>query len=193
MAWTGTTTQLDPIVLKFNGAVINSTTVSTVMGQSTRGRDLYGGAASVHMTTGTDVIRIPFNSANGKMVIAAEVMGGVGTFYGTIALRLPPSSDQLSWQTKSGLGTSTAESGWEVIASTQSYLATATNSAMYAFGPFDSARYGHWFGGTSSASIDKYQPYLEVMVGQATSTAFLAMQSTTLNFIGVNVWAYELP
>jgi len=206
MAWTGTTTYFIPILAKVTqsgvgSAIPGSTTAVT---GSTLQRDGAGAGTGVTLTTGTDVVRIPYGSANGKMLVYAEYvsLGTTVATYPSIALRIPPTTDYFAWQSGGrNVGTSTAETGWKLITSTISITAASSNSTVTGvFGPFDSARYGHIMP-SSSNGINAGQPYLECMINLSTvagaSLTYLStktvMSSTDLEYVRCNVTAFELP
>ena len=194
MAWAGTTTEHDCVVCKLNGVVL----ASTNYGYSSLGHDVATGKipGSCKLSTGTDVVRFPFNQPNGKMIILGEWSGSVITTacYPGILLRKPESSDGLAWRSPADAGTSTAESGWERIYSTAAILCATSQAYTVAYGPFESAKYGNVFLSASSNGINIGQPYLEVMfqLSSVGSTDTL-VNTTTLNMVVGNVMAFELP
>jgi hypothetical protein len=201
MAWAGTTTEYDPVVLAYDTVKLCSTTLTqkTSMGST----DATGvGAGMIRLSTHTDVVRFPYNSANGKMVIMGQLISpDTSVGYVAVALRYPMSSDALAWQQQGSKilsGASTLDLGWNIMFSTN--FASGTSLAIaFVAGPFDSAKYGHNFGGTSSNGIDKYQSYIEAMFMMTTGGSTAATKQTFLNSASssrtelFNVCAFELP
>jgi hypothetical protein len=202
MTWTGTTTFCNPILLKPNCAVVNSTVPVGFSYASSDGFDMTPISGGVQLSTGTDVVRIPVRHGGSRMIMVVQYKGFMypGTInYPTICLRHPSSTDNVAWQTKYG-GTSTMNSGWDLITTTASFgLATTNNVMMAAFGPFDTARYGHTFLTATSAGLAQGQTYLECMfslsTGMATasnSTSVCVTNSTTLMFNSASLVVYEI-
>jgi hypothetical protein len=206
MAWTGTTTYMIPILAKvvlsgIGSAIPGSTTAVT---GSTLQRDAAGAGTGVTLTTGTDVVRFPYGSANGKMVLYAEYvsLGTTVATYPAIALRIPPTTDYYAWQSGGrSIGTSSEETGWKLLTSTLGVTAASSNSTVTGvFGPFDPAKYGHVMS-ASSNGINAGQPYLECMFNLSTvagapgtyQSTKTFLSSTTLEYVRCNVTAFELP
>ena len=187
-----TTTEFDPIIL--NGGV---KAFSTAVTPSTGMQSTQGPPGWISLTTAGDVVRIPFNKPDGKMCIEAvywNACTGSTAVYAALALRNPPSTDKVAWRAPgTGIGTSTAESGWQMVRSTGVMLATSTQCQTFVFGPFESARYGHVMA-ASSNGIDAKQPFLEVMFGYSTAaTGTWAQLATNAPVGGYYVKAVELP
>jgi len=162
MAWAGTTTELSPHQLVSGTFKMISTNFLNSTVESTNA-DLSQIPGGLKLTTGTDVVRLPFHKPDGKMVIYGYINGaGSTTVFPAIALRLPESSDGLAWRSPVHAGTSTENTGWHVIRSTSATIGSSGREA-FVTGPFETAKYGLNFFGTSSASIDVNQSYLEVM------------------------------
>ena len=188
-----TTTEFDPVLMYRNSVKPLSTAVigSTAM---------YSTAAPpgcLSLSTAGDVVRFPFNRPDGKMVIEVTYWNpctGSTAVYPAIALRNPPSTDKIAWRAPAtGIGTSTAESGWAVFQSTAVMVATSVQCQTYEFGPFESARFGHVMA-ASSNGIDAKQPYLEAMFGYSTKAAGTwAALATNAPVGGYYISAVELP
>jgi hypothetical protein len=192
MAIAGTTTYVDPTVLNF-GVKLASTNTDGSTKIVDAGAYIPGYR---RLTTGTDVVRVPFNSANGKMVINAIFCAPAtsANLYPYINLRLPPSTDKLAWRAPAaGIGTSTADSGWKLMVSTATQACASSETMAVVFGPFESAKYGHVMA-ASSAGIDAMQPYLEFQIALSTgSTGSDYTDSTTLHYVCAHINAFELP
>ena len=189
-----TTTEFIPTKMYAGSCVPYSTAVvgSTAMYSTA------GGPGAISLTTAGDVVRIPFGRPDGKMAISVtyhETITASTAVYAACALRNPPSTDRRAWRALgTGIGTSTAESGWAVIQSTAVMTATSIQLQTYLFGPFESARYGQTMGGTSTNSIDKGQLFLEMMFGYSTKTSGTwAALATNAPAGGYYVTAVELP
>lgn len=191
MAWAGTTTYIDSPQLAVEKVVIQTTNTAG----STKMQNEAALPGGVRLTTGTDVVRFPYNSVDGMMVIAAYFNESTSVAgYPVIMLRNPPTTDGRAWRAKTHIGTSTAESGWTLIASTASITLTTAQSALVTFGPFESAKWGHVFPGASSNGIDKDQQYIEAMIRLSTvGSTDTVMNSTTLWSGAINVISFELP
>jgi len=188
-----TTTEFDPVVLQKNSCIPFST--ATV--PSTGMNSTQGPPGCISLTTAGDVVRIPFNKPDGLMMIEASYWNpatGSTAMYAAMALRNPPSTDRIAWRAPAtGIGTSTAESGWQMVQSTGRILATSTQMQTFLFGPFETARYGHVMA-ASSNGIDANQPFLEVMFGYSTAAAGTwAALATNAPAGGYYVKAMELP
>ena len=188
-----TTTENDPVLMYKDTVKPLSTAVITSTGMFSTSAP----PGWLSLTTAGDVVRFPFNRPDGKMVIEAiywNVATGSSDMYPAIALRNPPSTDNLAWRAPAtGIGTSTAETGWKMVQSTATLIATSTQAQSYLFGPFESARYAHVMA-SSSNGIDAKQPFLEVMFGYSTKAAgtYVAL-STNAPVGGYMVHAIELP
>jgi hypothetical protein len=153
------------------------------------------GQPGLSVTTG-EYIRIPYSQKDGNMVIKALYLAHTGStaIYPAVAIRNPPTTQKLSWRGPgTGIGTSTAESGWSVQQSTAVMTATSTESQEYVFGPFEVARYGIFAAGTSFGHVGANQSYIECVFGYSTKAAGTAMALTT-NVAGtIYVQAFEVP
>lgn len=175
-----TTTEMDPVLLyrdtlkALGGPVVNSS-----IGYVSTNAAAFDIPGAVNLTTANDVIRLPFNRADGKMAIIAQfnIGGSTVAWYPALALRLPPSTDKRAWRTTHAVGTSTAETGWVMIRST---VATDGSSGRYTYvaGPFESAKYGHCFS-ASSAGIDAGQMFLECSLLASSVAAGTYVKATT--------------
>jgi hypothetical protein len=127
------------------------------------------------------------------MVIVATYLENSTIGYPAIHLRNPPSTDNVAWRAPgTGIGTSTAASGWKTIESTSSVELTTAQMAICTFGPFESARYGHVMA-ASSNGIDAKQPFLECVFDLSTATGSDFLDSTGVHFAACNIQAFELP
>jgi hypothetical protein len=188
-----TTTEFDPMLLARDSCLPFSTAIVTSTGMNST----QGPPGCISLTTAGDVVRIPFNRPDGRMLIEASYWNtctGSTAVYAAMALRNPPSTDKLAWRAPgTGIGTSTAESGWSMVRSTARILATSTGMQTFVFGPFETARYGHVMA-ASSNGIDAKQPFLEVMFGYSTAAAGTwAALATNAPAGGYYVKAMELP
>ncbi|MFA5347766.1 MAG: hypothetical protein WC294_06485 [Methanoregula sp.] len=184
-----TTTELDPILF-YRDRVITQTTNIAGSTAMMRAQAFPGG---IRLSTAGDVVRIPFNRPDGKMVIVATYLENSTIGYPAIHLRNPPSTDRVAWRAPgTGIGTSTAASGWKTIESTSSVELTTAQIAMVTFGPFESARYGHVMA-ASSNGIDAKQPFLECVFDLSTATGSDFLDSTGVHFAACNIQAFELP
>jgi hypothetical protein len=190
-----TTTEFTPIQLyKDSAKVANASTACLSTGMySTQGLP-----GAISLTTCGDVVRIPFERSDGLMAIEMAMYGVTAStaVYPAIALRIPPSTDKRKFQGPiTGIGTSTAETGWAVVQSTAVMSGSSTIVQTYVFGPFESAEYGHTMGGTSTNSIDAGQMFLECMFGHTTKAAGTWLSLSTNNTLGgsMNIRAFELP
>ena len=202
MAWTGTTTQYDSVVLALDTIKLMSTTLGglTTM-PSTDATGVQPGM--IRLTTHTDVVQFPINSANGKMVIMGHMIGpDTSVGYVAIAMRFPMSSDGLAWQQEKGkiiAGASTQELGWKMFYSTN-FASGSSRTLSFVAGPFDNAKFGLNMGASSTTYIDKGQSYYECMfmmttAGASTSVTpvtFLTAASSSRSQL-YNVCAFELP
>ena len=193
MAWAGTTTHYDPTTLSIGAIALCSTTLDC---ESTVDHDNASGVAPgmVRLTTHTDVVHVPFNRPDGKMVIYGNMFApDTSVGYIAVAVRLPESSDGCAWRSPVDAGSSTEEAGWKMFYTTN-FAAGSSLGIAFGVGPLESAKYGHNFGGTSSNSIDKYQPFLEIMcmMTTAATTTFLNAASSSRSEL-FNVGAFELP
>lgn len=193
MAWAGTTTEFDPIVLGWNTVKVSTDNYlvnTTVEHSAATGH----AAGTIRLTTHTDVVRIPFNQPGGKMVIFANLLApDTSVGYCAVALRYPESSDKMAWRSPVDAGSSTQESGWKMFYSTN-FAAATSQGISFVAGPFESARYGNVFPSASSNGIDKMQPYLEAMFMMTTASgiAFLTAASSSRGQL-TNITAFELP
>ena len=189
-----TTTEFIPVKLyKDQCVVANDSTACLSTGMySTQGLP-----GAVSLTTAGDVVRIPFGRPDGLMVVEMAIYGVTGSTacYPAIALRTPASTDKRAWRAKAtGIGTSTAESGWTVVQSTAVMSGSSTIVNTFVFGPFESAQYGHVMA-ASSRSINAGQQYLECMFGMTTKAAGTWLSISTNNTLGgsMNIRGFELP
>jgi hypothetical protein len=201
MAWTGTTTQFDSVVLALDTVKLCSTTLK---GLSTmHSTDATGvSPGMIRLSTHTDVVQFPINSANGKMVIFGHLIApDTSVGYVAVALRFPMSSDNLAWQQEKSriiAGASTMDLGWKMFWSTNFASGTSASFAFVA-GPFDNAKFGLNMGASSTTYIDKYQSYYECMFMMTTGNSTSATVPTFLNAASssraelFNVCAFELP
>ena len=188
-----TTTEFDPVLLYKDRCIAHSTAVITSTGMFSTSAP----PGWISLTTAGDVVRIPFNRPDGLMAIKVIYMNpatGSTAMYAAMALRNPPSTDKVAWRAPAaGIGTSTAETGWQMVQSTSVFVATSTQAQQYDFGPFETARYGHVMA-ASSNGIDAKQPFLEVMVGYSTKAAGTwAALATNAPVGGYYLSAIELP
>ena len=192
MAWAGTTTEFDPIVLGWE--TVKVSTNNSLVNSTVEHDDATGHApGTLRLTTHTDVVRFPYNQPNGKMVIFANLLApDTSIGYCAVAVRYPESSDGVAWRSPPHAGTSTAESGWKMFYSTNFSAATSQGISFVA-GPFESAKWGNW-SATSTRSIDANQPFLEMMFMMTTAadTAFLVAASSSRSEL-MNVAAFEVP
>lgn len=198
MVTQGTSTDYSPIQAN-NAAIVGSTNVT--MSSGVVSAMLNPGAFRI--TTGSDVIKLYAERPDGKMAIAVRYIHppAAGAYYGTMAVRQPPTSDGRAWRGQYGIGTSTAESGWRMFTTTAS-VTLATSEGMHAvFGPFETAKYGHKGASTgASGTFIEVMAYLSTIPGAtvqgtiaATTTVANYVDSTTLNFVGADLYAIELP
>jgi hypothetical protein len=158
---------------------------------------------SFRITTGSDVIKIYPERADGKLALAVTYIHppAAGVYYGTVAVRLPPTSDQRAFRAPIGVGTSTAESGWRLFTTTAGVTAATSEGARAVFGPFETAKYGHKGASTGASQVFiEVMAYLSTIPGNvvqgtiaATTTVANYVDSTTLNFVGADLYAIELP
>lgn len=193
MAWAGTTTHYESPTLAGGGISLVSTTLDC---ESTVDHDNASGvpAGMVRFTTHTDVLHIPFNRKDGKMVIFGNLLApDTSVGYVACAVRYPESTDGCAWRSPVDAGSSTEESGWKMFYTTNFASGSSLGIAFVA-GPFESAKYGHTFGGTSSNGVDTYQKYLEVMfmMTTAATTPFLTAASSSRSEL-MNVAVFEVP
>jgi hypothetical protein len=147
-----------------------------------------------------DIFRIPIRKDDSKVVfyIIADSAIPAG-YYPQFAIRLPTRASTLqemspAWGVSNSVGTSTQESGWNVIKSTAAILATTTGDAeAFIAGPFESAKYAMNFGATSTAGIDKNQNYFEVMFGYSTVASTGTFLKNTTNVMSTDGCYIILP
>jgi hypothetical protein len=132
-----------------------------------------------------DVMRIPIRKEDSNLVFyIIEDSAIPATYYPLLAIRKPNHSSTImdhspAWGVSHSVGTSTQESGWDLIRSTAAVLATTTGDAEgFVAGPFESAKYAMNFGPTSTSGIDKQQSFFEIMFGYTT----VASTGTYLEF-----------
>jgi len=166
---------------------------------------------------GGDTVRIPIMHEDSKLVIyiladsiAAVTTGGQ---YPQLAIRMPTKASTIqdaspAWGASMTVGTSTEPSGWMLIKSTAAMIATSSGE-MEAFiaGPFESARYGLNFGGTSTGGgstagnaaaaaphyIEKNQTYFEVQLQLSSVLSTGTWLKNTTNVMSTNGAIYYLP
>jgi len=191
-----TTTGMKAIQLAKDTIKITSTNTlnSTVESTNAVARILPGG---IYTSTANDVFQIQFSKPDGKMVIYGQIDGCETAYYPVIALRNPPSSDGIAWRAPAkGIGTSTANSGWEMIRST-SALAGSSGRETFVAGPFESARYGHLCA-TSTNYLDKGAVYLEFSILGSTVASTGTWAAATTNVLSsraanISLIAFEVP
>jgi hypothetical protein len=193
-----TTTEMDPVLLYRDRLVaLGGPTVNSSIGFASTNAAAFGIPGAVNLTTANDVVRFPFNRPGGKMALIAQVNIGGSTvaWYPALALRYPPSTDNMAWQTKHAIGTSTAETGWKMVYST---VATDGSSGRYTYvaGPFESAMWGHVLA-ASSNGIDAMQPFLECSLVLSSIAAGTYVKATTNECstasVQKSILAIELP
>lgn len=184
-----TTTEIDPILL-YRDRVITQTT--NIAGSTAMMREA-AFPGGIRLSTAGDVVRIPFNRPDGKMLIIGTYLENTTIGYPAIHLRNPASTDSRAWRAPAaGQATSTAAGGWKTYESTSSVELTTAQMAMVTFGPFESARFGHVMA-ASSNGIDAGQMYLEAVFDLSTATGSDFLDSTGVHFAACNVMAFELP
>lgn len=184
-----TTTEIDPLLCYRDRVILHTTNIagSTAMMRA----QLFPGG--IRLSTAGDVVRIPFNRPDGKMLIIGTYLENSTIGYPTIHVRNPASTDGRAWRAPAaGEATSTAAGGWKTFESTSSVELTTAQMAMATFGPFESARFGNVFS-ASSNGIDANQPFLEVVFDLSTASGSDYLDSTGVHFAACNVMAFELP
>jgi hypothetical protein len=158
-------------------------TLMTAANLYTGGMGLPGGMRS---SIAYDIMRIPIRKDDSNVVfyILQDSACMRSSNCLTLAIRKPHHGSTIqnaspAWMVSNTVGTSTEESGWDLIRSTSLSMATSTEAEGYIAGPFESAKYAMNFGGTSTGTgstvgtegyeskfyIEKNQNYMEIMVG----------------------------
>jgi hypothetical protein len=190
-----TTTGMKAIQLVRDTVAITSTNYSnsTVESTNANARMIPGG---LKFSTYADVIQIQYSKPDGKMVIFGQIDGCETAGYIAFAVRNPPTSDGIAWRAPTAIGTSTAETGWQLFRSTAALVGSSGRETFVA-GPFESARYGHLCA-TSTNYIDVNSRYLEfqVLLSTVASTGTWVAASTNAfssRAAGFSIIAFEVP
>lgn len=200
-----TTTQYHPLRFPGEKLVPIGTTTTDVCYISTGDAMVFGNGSTIlfpptlwsNRTTAGDVIRIPLSEYNGKVGFLLCYNASVSSNgYPCLAVRLPHNSGstdpsaawmQPRYQTNAigmgtpSIGTSTQDAGWLLLTATTNYIGLTTQAAFYLAGPLDSAKFG-FIAATSETYIDKYQTYVEVMMGHSTQIPAYGASSTAFKF-----------
>jgi len=192
MAWAGTTTYFDPVVLSYETIQVTTDRYCTkTTAGSTETTHVTPGF--IRKTSGSDSIKIPFNRPDGKMIIIGHLIApDTSVGYVMMAARYPESSDGYAWRSPVDAASSTAENGWKTFFSTN--FAAATSQAIsFAVGPLESAKWAH-HQATSTTWLDYGQGFLEVAFTMTTKTAqtWIVAASSNNNEV-IDIAAYELP
>jgi hypothetical protein len=162
-------------------AYTSKSTNATVLGSSTgamSAEGYMGIPGAIKSTIVGDVFRIPINKddSNMSLFIVADTMASSSSYL-QLAIRKPQHQSTIqdyspAWGIAGSVGTSTQNSGWDMVRSTALMLELSGGGAGFAesfmAGPFESAKYAMNFGPTSTSGIDKNQNYFECMVGLST-------------------------
>ena len=142
------------------------------------------------ISTGMEQARFPINSPGAKSLIVAvfEGIGPTSTYYGFVGVRRGVGSDNpfAGQSTYQPAGTTAysvynvaAKNGWKFFETTAALIQAATENATYILGPVDLGPYYQSLGmGSSGASIDKYQHYIQLTAGYSS----IAMNNSTIAY-----------